>query len=444
MLHRSARPRRGRAGAIVLAGAARQGAGRCRRLPACHTKDESKPFAGGRAIETPFGTIYSPNITPDRDTGIGAWSDEEFYQALHDGIGPDGTRLYPAFPYPYFTKMPRDDVMAVRAYLNTLQPIASTRPDNKLTWPLNHRVFMSGWNRLFFTPGTFTPDPARSAEWNRGAYLVEGPGHCGACHTPKNALGGDKSGEALRGGQLQDWFVPNISNDSRNGLGAWSADEIVEYLKTGRNAKSGASALMSEVVTHSTAKMSDADLHAIATYLKSMPGTAERQAVAAPDRAVMDAGKAIYLDSCSACHQLRRRRRGAHVPAARPQRQRPVGRSHHGAADDPAGRPHRGDGSETHALLDAGLWLEARRCPGGGGRDLCAQRLGQHGAGGERRTGGIAQDPADRGYAIISLRSDQSAPKHARRAFSGAIGFMLAPCLALGVRRIVAYFHRPT
>ena len=275
-------------------------AGDC--LP-CHTKDETKPFAGGRAIETPFGTIYSPNITPDRDTGIGAWSDEEFYQALHNGVGPDGTRLYPAFPYPYFTKMPREDVMAVRAYLNTLQPIASARPDNKLTWPLNHRVFMSGWNRLFFTPGAFTPDPARSAEWNRGAYLVEGPGHCGACHTPKNAFGGDKSGEALRGGQLQDWFVPNISNDSHNGLGAWSADEIVEYLKTGRNGKSGASALMSEVVTHSTAKMSDADLRAIATYLKTMPGSAEPQAVAAPDRAVMDAGKAIYLDSCSACHR---------------------------------------------------------------------------------------------------------------------------------------------
>jgi len=275
-------------------------AGDC--LP-CHTRDESKPFAGGRAIETPFGTIYSPNITPDRDTGIGAWSAEEFYQALHTGIGPDGTRLYPAFPYPYFTKMPRGDVMAVRAYLNTLQPIASTRPDNKLTWPLNHRVFMSGWNRLFFTPGTFTPDPARSAEWNRGAYLVEGPGHCGACHTPKNAFGGDKSGEALRGGQLQDWFVPNISNDFHNGLGSWNADEIAEYLKTGRNAKSGASALMSEVVTHSTAKMSDADLHAIATYLKTVPGTADRQAVATPDRSVMDAGKAIYLDSCSACHR---------------------------------------------------------------------------------------------------------------------------------------------
>ncbi len=308
----------------VQRGKALVDAGDC--LP-CHTKDEGKPFAGGRAIETPFGTIYSPNITPDLGTGIGAWSDEAFYQALHNGIGPDGTRLYPAFPYPYFTKMPRDDVMALRAYLNTLQPIASTRPDNKLTWPLNHRVFMSGWNQLFFTPGTFTPDPARSAEWNRGAYLVEGPGHCGACHTPKNALGGDKSGEQLRGGQLQGWFVPNISNDSHNGLGSWSADEIAEYLKTGRNAKSGASALMSEVVTHSTAKMSDDDLHAIATYLKRMPGAAERQPVVAPDGSVMDAGKAIYLDSCSACH----RSDGSGVAHMFP----PLARNANAQSDDP-------------------------------------------------------------------------------------------------------------
>jgi mono/diheme cytochrome c family protein len=269
---------------------------------ACHTQNDSKPFAGGRAVETPFGTIYSPNITPAPETGIGRWSDEDFYQAMHTGVGPDGTKLYPAFPYPYFTKMPRDDVMAVRAYLNTLQPIESARPDNKLTWPLNHRVFMNGWNLMFFTPGTFAPDPSRSAEWNRGAYLVEGPGHCGACHTPKNALGGDKSDEALRGGQIQNWFVPNISNDPRTGVGSWSADEIVEYLKTGRNARSGAAALMSDVVTHSTAKMSDADLQAIAIYLKSVPAAPERK-VAAPDRAVMEAGEAIYLDSCSACHR---------------------------------------------------------------------------------------------------------------------------------------------
>jgi mono/diheme cytochrome c family protein len=196
----------------------------------------------------------------------------------------------------------RDDVMAVRAYLNTLQPTHHSRPDNKLSWPFNHRALLNGWNWMFFSPGTFASDPSKSPQWNRGAYLVEGPGHCGACHTPKNALGGDKSDQALQGGQLQDWFVPNITNDSHIGLGAWSADEIVEYLKTGRNARSGASALMSEVVTHSTAKMSDDDLRAVATYLKSLPGTAGPKP-AAPDQAVMAAGKAIYVDSCSACHR---------------------------------------------------------------------------------------------------------------------------------------------
>ena len=197
--------------------------------------------------------------------------------------------------------MPRDDAMAVRAYLNTLQPIASTRPDNKLTWPLNYRVFMSGWNRLFFTPGTFTPDPRAARNGIAAPIWSKDPAIAAPATPPRTRSAATI--EELRGGQLQDWFVPNISNDFPQRIGRWSADEIAEYLKTGRNAKSGASALMSEVVTHSTAKMSDADLQAIATYLKSMPGSAERQAVAAPDRAVMDAGKAIYLDSCSACHR---------------------------------------------------------------------------------------------------------------------------------------------
>lgn len=266
----------------------------------CHTLDAKKPFAGGRPIETPFGTIYSPNITPDPDTGIGAWSDEDFYTAMHTGIGPDGTRLYPAFPYPYFTKMTRDDVMAIRAYLNTVQPVANPRPENKLTWPLNYRGFMFGWNTMFFEEGEYAPNPDKSAQWNRGAYLVQGPGHCGACHTGKNLLGGDKS-EFLQGGQIQNWFAPNITSDRKVGIGAWTADEIVEYLKTGRNARTGAAALMSEVVSNSTSKMSDDDLKAIAAYLKDVPGAGEKTA-AAPDKAVMNAGQAIYVDSCSACH----------------------------------------------------------------------------------------------------------------------------------------------
>lgn len=291
---------------LVLRGKALVDAGDC---VACHTQDQSKPFAGGRPIKTPFGTLYSPNITPDRETGIGAWSDEDFYRAMHEGIGPDGARLYPAFPYPYFTKMQRDDVLAIRAYLNTLQPVSSPRPKNQLQWPLNHRVFMRGWDMLFFKPGTFTPSTDKSAEWNRGAYLVEGPGHCGACHTPKNFLGADKASEALDGGKLQSWYAPNITNDQHLGVGSWTADEIAEYLKTGRNVHSGAAALMSEVVRDSTSKMSDNDLHAMAIYLKDIHGKSGTS-LPKTDQSANDSGRTIYADSCSACH----RSNGSGVP----------------------------------------------------------------------------------------------------------------------------------
>ena len=268
---------------------------------ACHTADGGKPFAGGRPIETPFGVIYSPNITPDRDTGIGAWSDEDFYRAMHEGIAADGSRLYPAFPYPYFTKMTRDDVMAVRAYLATVPAVRSERPRNALTWPLNNRVFMRGWNMMFFKPGIYQPQPDKSAEWNRGAYLVQGPGHCGACHTPKTMLGSDKTSQALRGGLVQNWFAPKIANTKGDGLGDWSVDDVVEYLKTGRNKHSGAAGLMAEVVRHSTSKLPDEDLHAIATYLKDVDGGPEPDG-GKPDAAAANAGARVFKDSCSGCH----------------------------------------------------------------------------------------------------------------------------------------------
>lgn len=269
---------------------------------ACHTVAGGKAFAGGRPIETPFGVIYSPNITPDRDTGIGAWSDDDFYRAMHEGISADGSRLYPAFPYPYFTRMTRDDVMAVRAYLNTLPAVHSQRPGNELTWPLNNRVMMRGWNMMFFKPGTFEPNPDKSAEWNRGAYLVEGPGHCGACHTPKNLLGSDKSGAKLRGGLVQNWFAPKIANTKGDGIGNWSVDDVVDYLKTGRNKYSGAAGLMAEVVRYSTSKLPEEDLRAIATYLKDTDGGPAPDA-AKPDDAVANAGATVFKDSCSGCHK---------------------------------------------------------------------------------------------------------------------------------------------
>ena len=269
---------------------------------ACHTAPGGKPYAGGRAVATPFGTIYSPNLTPDRDTGIGNWSDDDFYQAMHNGIAPDGQRLYPAFPYPYFTRMTREDVLAIFAYLQTLQPVTNKRPPLEIVWPLKYRVFLRGWDWLFFQAGTFQADPQKSAEWNRGAYLVEGAGHCGACHTPKNTLGGDQASHSLQGGQLQNWFAPQIANGARTGIGSWSEDDVVEYLKTGRNARSGATGLMAEVVANSTSKLTDADLHGMAVYIKDQSAAAPAPP-AKPEQNVLDAGKAIYADSCAACHQ---------------------------------------------------------------------------------------------------------------------------------------------
>ena len=181
----------------------------------CHTADPAKPFAGGRLIETPFGGIYSPNLTPDPETGLGGWSDDQFYRALHLGVAPDGSRYYPAFPYPNFTKLIRDDVLAIRAYLATLPPIRNVRPPSQLHWPLNYRVVMRAWNWLFFRPGIFEPDQNKNGARNRGGYLVEGAAHCGACHTPKNIFGADKRGQRFGGGRVQGWFAPRLDNAPR-------------------------------------------------------------------------------------------------------------------------------------------------------------------------------------------------------------------------------------
>jgi mono/diheme cytochrome c family protein len=269
----------------------------------CHTADPAKPFAGGKRIDTPFGRIFSPNLTPDRGTGIGAWSDEEFYRALHDGVAPDGSRYYPAFPYPSFTKITPDDVMAIRAYLTTLTPIRNVTPAPKLRWPLNHRVVMRGWNLLFLRSGTFESNAGKSEEWNRGAYLAEGVAHCGACHTPKNAFGADKHDRLYGGGLVQGWFAPRLDGAERSGLKSWSVEDIVEYLQSGRNGRSHAGQLMAEVVLNSTSLMSDTDLRAIAVYLKDLPTGPPEPAVTLPPQANMTSGAAVYARTCVACHE---------------------------------------------------------------------------------------------------------------------------------------------
>ena len=269
----------------------------------CHTNDPARPFAGGKRIDTPFGAIYSPNLTPDRDTGLGAWSDEDFHRALRDGVAPDGSRYYPAFPYPNFTKLTRDDIAAIRAYLATLTPFRNEAPPPQLRWPLNYRVVMRGWDYLFFRPGIFQPDQQKSAEWNRGGYLVEGVAHCGACHTPKNMFGADRRSRAYGGGTVDGWFAPRLDNAARGGLKSWSADDIVEYLASGRNGRSHAGGPMVDVVRHSTSLMNDADVRAIAVYLKDLPAGTPEPAVAPPPQEDMSAGKAVYDHACIACHE---------------------------------------------------------------------------------------------------------------------------------------------
>jgi mono/diheme cytochrome c family protein len=269
----------------------------------CHTADPAKPFAGGKRIDTPFGAVYSPNLTPDRETGIGAWSDQDFYSALRFGIDPDGSRYYPAFPYPNFTKLTRPDILAIRAYLATLTPFANEAPPPALRFPLNFRVVMRLWNYLFFRPGILEPDQQKGTDWNRGRYLVEGLGHCGVCHTPKNIFGADKRGRAFSGGIVGGWFAPRLDAAEHSGLKSWSVDDIAEYLSSGRNGKSHADGPMAEVVLNSTSKMSDADIRAVAVYLKSLPPGVPDPAVLPPPEASMSAGAAIYAHACVSCHE---------------------------------------------------------------------------------------------------------------------------------------------
>ena len=269
----------------------------------CHTADPAKPFAGGKRIDTPFGGVYSPNLTPDRETGLGAWSDDAFYDALRFGVARDGSRYYPAFPYPNFTKLTRQDILAIRGYLATLTPVSNAPRAPELRWPFNHRVVMRGWNWLFFKPGILMPDQQKSKEWNRGRYLVEGVAHCGGCHTPKNMFGAEKRPRAYSGARVAGMFAPRLDGAARSGLKSWSVEDITEYLQSGRNGKSHAGEVMSEVVVNSTSRMSDADVRAIAIYLKDLPEGVREPKVARPPPSQMAAGEKLYNGACIACHE---------------------------------------------------------------------------------------------------------------------------------------------
>jgi len=271
---------------------------------ACHKDPETgTPFAGGYTLDTPFGKIAASNITPDKNTGIGDWTEAEFVRAVREGKGQHGENLYAAMPYPSYAKISDADMHDLWLYMQTLKPVDHAVDANQLPFPYNIRLLVAGWNLLFFDRSAYTPDPQQSDAWNRGRYLVEGPEHCGSCHTPKNLLGGDVGGQAYHGGSLQGWFAPDITANAYTGIGGWSDAQLVQYLKEGGNDITMASGPMAEAVENSTQYLTDADLNAIATYLKSIPASpATKPEAVAADDAQMVEGEKLYSINCAACH----------------------------------------------------------------------------------------------------------------------------------------------
>ncbi|HEX7813819.1 cytochrome c [Dyella sp.] len=273
---------------------------------ACHTEQGGAPYAGGRALATPFGNITAPNITPDKATGLGDWSFEDFWQALHSGRGRHGQYLYPVFTYTSYTKVHRDDALAIFAYLQSLPAVS--RPSNPpaLDFPYSVRGSLKAWRALYFKEGQYQTDASRSATWNRGAYLVQGLGHCNECHIARDALGGARDDISLSGGQMpeQNWFAPDLSTQAHGGLEGWTDQDIVDLLKTGKSTRGVAFGPMAEVVVRSTQHMSDEDLGAIAQYLRSLPArpVPPVQDVSFDTKALADHGKDVYKQYCSDCH----------------------------------------------------------------------------------------------------------------------------------------------
>src|SRR6202140_4239474 len=237
----------------------------------CHTLRGGKAFAGGLPVPTPFGTVYSSNITPDPDTGIGRWSEAAFRRAMRSGVNRDGAHLYPTFPYDHFTNVSDEDDQALYAYLMTRQPVHAPARANQLSFPLDQRLVVAGWKLLFLRRGTYRPDATKSKEWNRGAYLVEGLAHCGACHTPRNALGAERASAQFAGGDVDNWHAYAINAQSPSPV-PWNADALFAYLRNGWASDHGvARGPMAQVVANLSA-VPEGDIRAIATYMASVAG----------------------------------------------------------------------------------------------------------------------------------------------------------------------------
>lgn len=326
------------AGALITSASAQQAGmsqgeyvARASNCVACHSVPGGQPFAGGLKMATPVGAIYATNITPDKETGIGDYTLEDFDRAVRKGVAKDGHHLYPAMPYPSYAKMTEADIKAMYDFfMKEVKPVKQANLPGEGKWPLNSRWPLAIWNVVFVDFDRYEAKAGKDADWNRGAYLVQGPGHCGACHTPRGfasqeASLDERGSSFLTGGNLDHWMASNLTGDQNTGLGKWSEDDLVQLLKTGRNKHAAVAGTMIEVVNNSTQYLSDADLKAMAKYLKSLPPQLERgKAAWAYDQKTTDdlrkrsftkAGAAIYMRDCQSCHATDGRGRASFLPA---------------------------------------------------------------------------------------------------------------------------------
>ncbi len=311
LLYPSAMPLTGHSGAVnattqvITKGEYLARAGDC---VACHTKAGGKVFAGGRSMPTPFGAFYVPNITPDEETGIGEWNSADFYRMLHTGVSRNGALMYPVMPFASYTKVTREDSDAIFAYLMSVPPVRQQNRPHELNFPYNNRELLLGWRTLYFKQGEYVAEPKQSAEWNRGAYLVQGLGHCAMCHTAINALGGSSESKAFEGAMIpnQNWYAPSLTSNREAGLGNWTIKEISDLLQAGVSHRGTVYGPMAEVVYNSLQYLNDEDVAAMATYLKALP---QRDAEPPPtsqarlvNPGTMELGRRVYTNQCAMCH----------------------------------------------------------------------------------------------------------------------------------------------
>lgn len=288
--------------AQIAQGAYLARAGNC---AACHTARGGADYAGGLGIATPFGTVFASNLTPDAATGLGRWTPGQFWRALHHGRSADGRLLYPVFPYTSYTQVSRADSDALFAYLRGLPAVAQPNRAHELAFPFNSQVALAVWRALFFRAAAFEPEPAQTAEWNRGAYLVRGLGHCAACHAERNVLGASSGALALQGGviPMQHWYAPSLASSREAGVADWDTNDVVALLKTGTSPRGSAMGPMADVVYGSTQHLKEGDLQSMAVFLKALPQQTQPPHTAiAPEPAALSSGATLYKEHCAQCH----------------------------------------------------------------------------------------------------------------------------------------------